>query len=137
MHELDYFSISLQVLNLSVDLHVLPPDFNIPYSLTYVLVLTRTYTFVNLTWCMEISSFQFKQLFNFVTDSPNTDIVFIINENVFIKRFENFSFFGQYGISNNTTSFENQEEECCCQFTLIFVGIYHWHCWYIYVDSQH
>ena len=59
---------------------------------------------------MEISSFQFKQLFNFVTDSPNTDIVFIINENVFIKRFENFSFFGQYGISNNTTSFENQEE---------------------------
>ena len=59
---------------------------------------------------MEIPSFQFEQLFNFVTDSPNTDIVFIINENVFIKRFENFSFFGQYGISNNITSFENQEE---------------------------
>ena len=56
---------------------------------------------------MWISTFQFKQLFNFLSDPLNTNTVFIIGENIkfFMKRFENSSFFGQYGICTNATFF--------------------------------
>ena len=85
----------------------LPSEFNVSYSLTYVWLLTRTYTFVNHTWWMGISTFQFRQLFNFLSDPIKSNIVFIISKsiNIFKKRLENSSFFGQYGISTNTTFF--------------------------------
>ena len=38
----------------------LPPNFNFSYSLTNVSSLTRTYTFLNHTWWMRISTFQLK-----------------------------------------------------------------------------
>ena len=85
----------------------LPSNFNISYTLTNVWLLTTTYTFVNHTWWMEIFTFQLKQLFNFLSDPLNTNIVFIISEksNFFTKRLESSSFFEQYVISTNTTFF--------------------------------
>ena len=70
----------------------LPSDFNVSCSLTYVWLLTRTYTFVNYTWWMGISTFQFKQLFNFLSDPLNTNIIFIISKNIklFHKAFGKF-----------------------------------------------
>ena len=104
----------------------LPPNFNVSYSLTNVWLMLRTYTFVNHTWWMGISTFQSKQVFNFLSDPLNTNIVFIICEtsNFFMKYFENSSFFGQYGISTNTTFFGTPKKPggwCSCQFTLIFL----------------
>ena len=73
----------------------LPSDFNVSYSLTYVWLLTRTYTFVNHTWWMGISTFQFKQLFNFLSDPLNMNIVFIISKsiNLFHETFGKFFIF--------------------------------------------
>ena len=70
----------------------LPPNFNPSYSFTSVWLLTRTYTFVNHIRRMRVSTFQFKQLFNFRSDPLNTNIVFFISENIklFHKTFREF-----------------------------------------------
>ena len=52
---------------------------------------------------MGISTFQFKQLFNLLSNPLNTNIS--ETANFFMKSFENSSVFGQYGISTNTASF--------------------------------
>ena len=51
-----------------------------------------TALFVNHTWCMGISTSQFKQLFNFL--SGPLDIIFIISENIklFHETFRELSF---------------------------------------------
>ena len=51
-----------------------------------------TASFVNHTWCMGISTSQFKQLFNFL--SGPLDIIFIISENIklFHETFRELSF---------------------------------------------
>ena len=56
---------------------------------------------------MEISTFQFKRLFNFLSDSLNTNIVFIISENIklFHETFRNFFIFWTIWYIHNTTFF--------------------------------
>ena len=73
----------------------LPSNFNVAYSFLHVWLLTRTYTFVNHTWWMGISTFPFKKLFNFLNDSLNTNIVFIISKNIklFHETFRKFFMF--------------------------------------------
>ena len=81
-------------------------------AITNLWFLARTYTFVNHTWWMGISTFQFKHLFNFLSDPLNSNFVYVISKtsNIFIKCFENSWFFEQYGISTNTTFFGTFKE---------------------------
>ena len=73
----------------------LPPNFNVSYSLTNIWLLTRTYFFVNHTWWVGISTFQLKQLFNFLSRPLNRNIIFIISENVkpFLETFRELFLF--------------------------------------------
>ena len=59
---------------------------------------------------LEISTFRFEQLFNFLSDPLNTNIVFIISENIKLFHETFSSFFGQYSISTNTTFFGTSKE---------------------------
>ena len=73
----------------------LPINFNVSYSLTNIWLLTTAYPFINHTWWIGISTFQFKQLFNFSSDSLNANIVFITSENIklFHETFREFFIF--------------------------------------------
>ena len=74
----------------------LSSSFNVSYSLTNLWLLTRTCTLVNHTWSMGSSTSQFKQLFQFLSDPLNTNIVFIISKNIKLshEKFRKFFTFG-------------------------------------------
>ena len=75
INELDYFSDALQVLNLSVYLHVLATKFQRFLQSHQSMALDKNIHLpLNHTWRMEISTFEFKQLFNFLSDPVNTNI---------------------------------------------------------------
>ena len=74
----------------------LPSSFNVSYSPTNLWLLTRTYTLVNHTWSMRSSTSQFKQLYQFLSDPLNTNIVFVISKNIKLphEKFRKFFTFG-------------------------------------------
>ena len=74
----------------------LPFNFDISYSLTNVLLLTRTYFFVNCTCCMGISPSHFKQIIKFLCGPCNENTAFVINKriNLFHEAFKKIRFLG-------------------------------------------
>ena len=106
----------------------LPSDFNVSYSLTYVWLLARTNTFVNHTWWMGISTVQFKQLFNFLSDPLNTNIVFIISKNIKLRNIWKILHFWDSmvypPIQPSMEYQKNQEEWCSRQFHPICLESY-------------